>query len=244
MIEYLLTAALFIVGGAAQGAMGFGLAMVVAPPMLFYLPAAAVVPTITLSNLPNNFIAAWSLRRLVRPDIVGLLSAGSALGLIGGIYLLKALDGPPFKALVGLMMIAIALLLMSGWRRPLRNPHAALFPVGLLSGFLSGAIAISGPPVVLFLTNLDVDRDVFRANLFAYFGITGAMTFVGFAASGILTRDVTLFALALLPAVFVGTRIGLHFSARLHQQLFQRITLTIVAIMGLLLFARNVAALI
>jgi hypothetical protein len=244
LTEYILPAVLFFTGGVVQGAMGFGLAMVVVPPLLFFMPAAMVVPTICLSNIPNNTIAAWSLREKIQSRIVGLLGAGSATGLIGGVYLLKSLDGPPFKAFVGVLMVGIAGVLMSGWRKPLRNPNAALYPVGVLSGFLSGTIAISGPPVVLFLTNLDVDRDVFRANLFAYFGLTGSMTLIGFFVAGLLTWDIAVLALTLLPVAFIGTRIGLHLATRLHQAVFQRITLSAVATMGLILFLRNAAELI
>lgn len=244
MIEFASTALLFLLGGVVQGCMGFGLAMVVAPPLLFIVPATTVVPAICLSNLPNNLLAAWSLRNKIGFGVVAPMAAGSALGIVGGIYLLKSLDGPLFKAFVGVVMVVIAALLMSGWRRELRNPRAALFPVGIASGFLSGTIAISGPPVVLFLTNLDIPRDEFRANLFAYFTLTGGMTLLGFVVSGILTREVTLFSLGLLPVVFVGTRIGLYLATRLRQALFQRLTLAAVAVMGLILFARNAAALI
>ena len=240
---YALTLALFFVGGIVQGCMGFGMAMVVAPPLLLFLPATTVVPALTIASLLNTGTAAWTLRRHAQSGIVVPLALGGLAGLPLGIYLLKTLDGPVFKAGVGALMVILALLLMSGWRRPLRNPRAALLPVGFASGFLGGSISISGPPIVLFLTNLGVSRDEFRANSLAYFAFTGFMALIGFVVSGILTREIAWYALGLIPAVFLGTQVGLRLASRLGQLVFQRVTLGAVAVMGLILLLRSLIAL-
>ena len=61
MLTYSLTLLLFFFGGIIQGCMGFGLAMVVAPPMLLMMPAAIAVRPTGL-NVPNaKYVQALSL---------------------------------------------------------------------------------------------------------------------------------------------------------------------------------------
>lgn len=244
MPEYALTVLLFFLGGIIQGSMGFGMAMVVAPPLLLILPATTLVPAMSMASVLNSAIAAWSLRGHIDHGTLWPLVAGGLVGIPAGIYLLTTLDGPVFKAGVGVLMIALAAMLLSGRRVHLRNPRAALFPVGAASGFLGGSISIGGPPIVLFLTNLGVARDTFRANLLAYFSITSAVGVTGYVVSGILTREVAWFGLGIVPVVFFGTQLGLVLATRIHHGLFERITLVFVAIMGAILLARNAPSLI
>ncbi len=241
--EYALTVLLFFLGGIVQGSMGFGMALVVAPPLLLILPATTIVPAMSMASVINSAIAAWSLRRHIDHVTLWPLVAGGLVGIPAGVYLLTTLDGPIFKTGVGLLMIVLAGVLLSGRRVQLRNPRAALFPVGAASGFLGGSISIGGPPIVLFLTNLGLPRDTFRANLLAYFAITSVFGVVGFAVSGVLTRDVAWFSAGVIPVVFLGTQLGLVLATRINHALFERITLVAVAAMGFVLFMRSLAEL-
>jgi uncharacterized membrane protein YfcA len=243
-MDFALTGFLFLVGGMVQGCMGFGLALVVAPPLLLHMPAAAAVPMMAMASLPNTALAGWSLRRHAEPRMVWLLALGSAGGLPLGIYLLTTLDGPVFKAGVGALMVALAALMISGWRWELRRPERALLPVGFASGFLGGSISISGPPIILFLSDLGIPRDVFRANSLAYFTLHGLMQLAGFAVTGLLSREVAWRGALLIPVVFLGTQIGLRLATRLGQVFFQRVTLGAAAVMGMVLFVRSMADLL
>ena len=98
---------------------------------------------------------------------------------------------------------------------PLRKPHFALYPVGFLGGFLNGSISIGGPPVILFLTSQGTSKDTFRANLAAYFALTGGLATLGFALVGLLTRDVMVYAAALVPAALLGIYVGVRLSTRI-----------------------------
>ncbi len=52
----------------------------------------------------------------------------AAFGVPLGIYILTltALDGPLFKALVGVVMVILATVIYLGWHRPLKQHGAAL----------------------------------------------------------------------------------------------------------------------
>lgn len=242
MTPYIVGMLSFFVGGLVQGCMGFGLALVVVPPLLMVLPATIVVPTIILLGLFNTSAMTWQLRADVHKDLILPLVVGVMAGLPPGIYLLTTLDGPAFKAGVGIFILLFSGVLLSGWTRPLRNPRWALYPVGFLGGFLNGSISISGPPVILFLTTQGTPKDAFRANMAAYFALSGVLATAGFAIAGVLTREVLLYAAAIVPAALIGTYIGMKLSTLVSQEAFRKLTLLCIIVMGLALFIRNIAA--
>ena len=231
----------FFLGGMIQGCMGFGLALVAVPPLLMVLPATTVVPTLVMLSLINTSAMSWQLRADVQRNLTLPLVVGAALGLPLGIYLLKTFEGPAFKAGVGIFILVLAAVLLSGWSRPLRNPHWALYPVGFVGGFLGGSISISGPPVILFLTSQDTPKNIFRANLAAYFSLSGALATLGFAVAGVLTRDVLIYSAAIVPVALMGTYTGVKLSTRVSQEAFRRLTLHCAIVMGLVLFIRSAA---
>jgi len=215
------------------------MAMLVVPPLLMMYPQTTVVPTLVLASLVNTTSIAWALRREIQPGLVGPLVAGAVLGIPVGVYFLKSIPGEPFKAGVGVFMMVLAALLLSGWTRPIRNPHAALYPVGFASGILNGSISISGPPIVLFLANQQTPRDAFRANIVTFFSASGLFAVAAFAASGVLTGEKAVFAAGFWPAILVGSWLGMRLAGRINQRLFQRLTLITAGAMGLVLFVQN-----
>lgn len=241
MAPYIVGLISFFAGGFVQGCMGFGLALIVVPPLLMVLPATTVVPTLVMLSLLNTSAMTWQLRTDVRRDLTLPLVIGAVAGLPPGIYLLTTLEGPGFRAGVGVFILVLAAVLLSGWTRPLRNPHWALYPAGFLGGLLNGSISISGPPVILFLTSQGTPKDTFRANMAAYFSLTGVLATAGFAIAGVLTREVLLYAAAVVPAAIIGTYLGVRISTRVSQEMFRRLTLLCVIVMGLVLFVRSLA---
>jgi len=244
LTPFLIGTLFFLLGGCIQGSLGFGLAMIVVPPLLMVLPATTVVPTLAVLSLTNTTLVLWHLRSKVQREIAVPLVVGAIIGLPGGIYLLTTLDGPLFKAGVGVLMIALSFVLLSGWSMPLQNPKWALYPIGIVGGFLGGSISISGPPVILFLTSQGVPKENFRANIATYFTFGSIFGIAGFAIAGILTREVLVYSASVVPALLVGTFVGMKLSNRIPQSLFRRLTLVCVIGMGLILTIRNVVELL
>ena len=239
MTPYLVGMIFIFLGGFVQGCMAFGLAMIVVPALLTVLPATTVVPSLIMLSLINTSALLWQLRAYVHWATARPLIIGAFIGLPPGIYLLKTLDGPEFKAAVGVFIILLAGMLLSGWTRPLHKPHFALYPIGFLGGFLNGSISISGPPVILFLTSQGVEKEVFRANMVAYFTLTGIVATGGFAVSGVLTREVLLYAATMVPPLAIGSYLGAKASTRISQEMFKKVALVGVGVMGCVLLAQN-----
>jgi uncharacterized membrane protein YfcA len=238
---YLLAVAVSVFGGFLGGCIGFGMAMVIVPVMLLVLPGATVVPLMVGISLINSSSILWSIRKEVQFRLVGPLVLGCALGIPLGIELLTYFDGPRLKVGVGVVLIVLATLMLLDWTHPMKNAAPGLFSVGFLSGLMTGSIGIGGPPVVLFLANQDTPRDVFRANLIAYFNTLGWITAGIFAARGAYTLDILQIVAVCIPAVLTGTYIGAKMVTRIPHELFRRLALFLAIASGIVLVVRNLS---
>ena len=240
MINVVLAVAV-LAAGFVQGATGFGFSIVAVPVFMLFLAPSTTVPVMSMLSLVNAIYMVIQCRAHLQPRLVLPLIAGAMIGQPIGIYFLTRLEGPWMKILVGAFMMMFSLVLLSGWRRPIRNQRVALPVVGVLSGFLGGSSSLSGPPVVLFLANQDTPKETFRANLVGYFTLLGLMAQMQFAVHGLTTRTVLTYSLAFLPLLMVSTVVGHRASDRIDERLFSRLSMSCAAVMGAILVTVNLA---
>jgi hypothetical protein len=103
-----------------------------------------------------------------------------------------------------------------------------------MSGLLNGSVSLSGPPVILFLTNQGTEKQVFRANLTSYFFILNIITIPTYIYGGLITSEVLKYTLILFPALILGVILGIKGAERVDENLFKKLTLVLVVIMGIL----------
>lgn len=241
-MEWVIGALVAAAAGLAQGCTGFGLALIAAPSLMFILPPTLVVPTVVVLSTLNTFIVAWDARRHVRFRMVGPLALGGFIGIPLGITALLHLPDALIKVFVGLFVTAFSLAMLRGWKKPLRHGDRpkVLIPVGIMSGFFGGSTSMGGPPVVLFLANQDTQKNIFRANVVTYFLTINIYSIALFTAIGQITWSLAGQLAVLIPAMLLGTYIGIRYAHRIPEQRFQRIAMGIVLAMGLLLFFTNI----
>ena len=234
MSTILLGSLVIFAGSLLQGAIGFGFSMVAVPFLVLLLPGTIMTPVMVLLCVALNLMATLKSREHLRlSGIVLPLLSGGVLGIPGGILLLKVVDATVFKLCVGGVVLLLSLLLMAEWKRPVSHQTAGLLPVGLASGLLNGSLALSGPPAILFLSNQELPRDQFRANLLCYFFFLNCFTALSFVLSGMVGMTVLRFSLAYTPAMLAGTIAGMLLADRIPEKLFRTITLWVVGGMGL-----------
>src|SRR5215203_5210338 len=85
------------------------------------------------------------------------------------------------------------------------------FAVGSAMGFLSGAIGLGGPLIVLFWLGGPERAARVRSNIFAFFGAFSIVSLAGYWWTGLFTAPRLIGALALLPlyagAMAIGSRL-------------------------------------
>eukprot|EP00899_Mesostigma_viride_P009487 jgi/Mesvir1/1853/Mv06951-RA.1 len=103
--------------------------------------------------------------------------------------------------------------------------------IGFLTGFFGGAVGLSGPPLVLYLTMAlaDAPKDSFRAVSGILLASTGAITVVlQLAANGMLPRHFWFIAGSLIPVAAVGGILGNWLSHKISPLFFRYLTLGVL----------------
>jgi hypothetical protein len=97
---------------------------------------------------------------------------------------------------------------------------------------------MGGPPVVVYLLAMGHTAARMRATTIVYFMLSACMSLVPMVWRGLITRDILIWAVTAIPALFVGSRVGtwaFHRARPVHHRMTALVTLTIL---GLILIGR------
>ncbi|HUS85920.1 MAG TPA: sulfite exporter TauE/SafE family protein [Bacteroidales bacterium] len=227
---------IILVASTVKGLTGFGLALISMPLLSFFLPLKFLVPLITIFNLITSAIIVWQ-----NPDTKHfkneiLLSSLGVVGVIAGAMLLPVLSDVFLKKILSVVLVALAIAFLSGYRFKIRNIIRARILAGLTSGFLGGLFSIGGPTMVLFLTSLELDKTRFRVTFSLYSLLTTSVAFIGYFFNGLVTLRVITFALILLPALLAGTWLGGKLVEKLPVVTFRKVCIWITLLSGIMIF--------
>lgn len=229
----LITAALVVlVAGAVSGLAGFGFSIIsVTPLLMLYEPGTvlAINKILTLGTTWIILIGIWraiSWARLVRLVPVALV------GLFIGVWLLQRLEANTIRLVVAVVVMAFALLLLSGVVREVPERGWMAPVTGLTSGIFSTSTGMSGPPVVLYFTVIGLSVEIFRATTVMYFillDLVGLPTLIG---QGLISRDDIVLALWLAPAALLGRWMGSWLVPYVTPTSFRRLVLALLLATG------------
>jgi uncharacterized protein len=236
-VYYVLGALSMLLAAGVQGVTGFGSALVAVPLLVFFVPYEQIPPTIAVLMLANNLLMLSEMRAHVRPRLALPLGLAGIAGLPLGAFLLTQLNAPSFKLAVGVIVLALALPLLIGWRLKLPEHWGVQAVAGFFAGLLGGATSLSGPPVILFLANRGEAKQDFRANLVFVFAMLNVAGIMVFSLLGLMTPQVWLNALGFVPGVLLGTYGGMLVARRLSEGVFRRAVLLLLAILAAALIA-------
>ncbi len=240
MFELLINSFIILVGSLVQACIGFGFSLVAAPLLTLFISPIKVVVIMTLLSLVNNLFVLNSTRESLRYKLILPLVTGSMVGLPIGVYILGHLEPKLLKALVGVVVIIFAVILTPGIKLPLSWSRYVLFPTGLVSGVIHASTSLGGPPVVVALASQKIEKNIFRATTTSLFLLMNIGILPVMAWQGLLDWSTVKIALINLPALCLGTWIGMLLSHHVPEALFRRLVLIAVFWMGLMIVILNV----
>lgn len=221
-----------------QGIMGFGAALIAMPLLVALLGIKTAVPAFALIGTMTTFFNALRLRRHATPGDLVQLALPALVGIPLGIWLLARVDGDVVTHTLGIILIAYATFALTGTTLPELHHRVWAYLIGFTSGVLTGAYNTGGPPVVVYATARQWSADRFRANLQSYFLLSGIIVVVLHGFAGHLTPSVWRYALFAIPALLLGQLIGVRICHYLDAQLFRKLVLLFLLILGAQLLFR------
>src|SRR5882757_9710370 len=140
--------AIAFVSGTARGFSGFGSALIFMP-LASSIAAPRLVAALLLiidfigsaPLIPN----AW---KQADRKATAIMAFGALVGVPIGTWLLSRLETVTTRWIISGFVLALLLLLLSGWRYRGKDHAAISIGIGGLSGFCSGLAQTGGPPIV------------------------------------------------------------------------------------------------
>ena len=224
-----------LLAGFVQSVTGFGFALVAAPLLLFvFEPKSVVVINIILGGILCALILFRS-RQHVDVRRVALLCAGSIFGIPLGAYVLSSIDPSIIKLVIAILIIPFSIFLLLGHSHRFGKDSLGCGLAGSISGALAASTSLGGPPVVLFLLNQGLVKQQFIGTLVAFFLFLASVSVGAFSLMGMVTNDLLMKVIVLLPALVVGFYAGTKVLPKINAALFRRIATSIVCISALTL---------
>ncbi|MEM9944780.1 MAG: sulfite exporter TauE/SafE family protein [Cyanobacteria bacterium P01_D01_bin.36] len=226
------------IAAAVQSLAGFGFALVAIAFLPFFLELQFAIPLVLLLCLLSNF-GLWVYYRDSfdwRAIVPLVLSAMVAipLGLVGWHYVPEALARKLLGIFIVLYVLYDVLRLVSPvFTMPtLESPFWA-YLLGGISGFLTGAFTVGGPPLVIYAKSKEWTPEEFKSNLPGVYVVALTFALAGHFFEGHLTLELWKIALCTLPFFAVGMGIGILLSKKIDAVSFNRIVLSLLGVIGL-----------
>ncbi len=227
--RFLAAVGIVALSGIVRGFSGFGSALIYIPLMSAVYEPRIAAATVLLIDLVCGFpFAVQAVPRCTWREVAPVtVAAGLAFPL--GSMALVVVNPLVLRWLIAAIVLVLLAVLASGWRYRERPTLPVSIGVGLASGLGSGAVQISGPPVIIFWLGGSVQAAVVRANLMVFFVLIGAIGFFVYLGQGLFTAQVIALSLMLGPLYLVAMVAGARWFHGSSDATYRRIAYLIIA---------------
>ena len=232
-------AALIMTAAFVQGVMGFGFGLVSMATLPLLIGVKASVPVVACLSLLLNVVLLFQLRDALALPRTAPLAAGGVFGIPLGVAFLKQADPTLLLALLGVIIIGLAIWL--GRKGAVRDRPASLGVIaGFIGGILGGAFNTSGPPVVAYVGSKPWEPREIRATLLSYFMLVSVFQLSLFVYGGLLEAEAAMTALPMALPLALGAVFGDWLSGRLSPARFRLLIRIGLGVLGAVMLSRSV----
>lgn len=222
-----------VLAGVVRGFSGFGAGMLFTPIVsLAYEPRLAVA-LLFLIDLAVAFpLLPKALRQYNIREVLPI-SVGATVTVPLGIYFLYSSDPMVLRYLISIVILVFVAILATGWRYQKPVSSLGFFGLGNLSGFLGGMSTLYGPPILLFWMSRNTQAKTIRANIIIFFAYISIVAGIGLWTGNLLTREVFMLALVLLPVYSLAVWLGAHSFQFSSERFFRNLTYSLIAMVAI-----------
>lgn len=250
----LLGGIIVIFASVLQVITGFGFALVSIPLLLYIFPGYEAVFITMLLSLAALAIQTRNNRHIARWDLIWRLLIAGLPGILIGIMISGRLNEAYLKGIVGVAVLGYVIIQLIKNRQinkasketsATREPEGSVeetaeerklprgfYTAGFLSGILTGAAGIPGPPVVAVLIQI-LPKEAFRATTVNFFLINYAFAVV--AAFWMLPSLTSInwgsVAILIIP-LFMGYFLGNYIRKFINETTFKRLVYGLLIVVG------------
>lgn len=234
MLTIVLSFLIILFASVVQGMTGFGFSLIAVPLLGLFLPLKDFVPMLVLFSFILSIFLYKKLSGDFNKKRIIVLALSGISSTFFGINILKIVDDTILKLVVGVVILISSVIMIFGIRIKIRLKILGDIIAGVLSGLLNGSVSLSGPPVILLLSNENTEKETFRKTLTTYFLTLNFISLPMFFVNELLTRGIVIKSLINLPALGIGMCLGLFIGNRISEGHFKKITLGMIFILGIM----------
>ena len=252
MSNYLLLENLILIvfavflGGIVKGSVGIGMSMFSVPIIAFILPPTKAMMLLCFPVIFTNFLQ-MDIRKGVGSFRFLPMFLALFLGLLIGGKLILSLSLNFISISIATVIIIFTSLNFFGINlKNLKKANEKILSViiGFFSGILGGLTTFYAPPIITFLISINLDKEFFIRTtatmyFFASIPLYSSMVYHGLGNY----YDLTISLILVIPAI-VGQFFGSKVRKKMSNEIFQKLVLIILIIIGFTLLIKNLISLI
>lgn len=234
MISIILFSSIILVASILQTSTGFGFSIMATPfLLLLYKPMEAIQINLILSLVISGAIIT-KVKKDIDFAILKRFVVGSTVGLGIGIMIFLLLDINKLKLGVGLIILILTIMLILKFR--INQTKDRDFVVGGLSGSLTASIGMPGPPILLYFSGTDTQKEKLRGTTLAFYLFIYFMSLLIQVIFAGTNKTIWVSSGFALPLVLMGLYLGQIIFKWINQQLFRKFTYIILLFTASYLF--------
>ena len=220
-----------------QGATGFGSGLVLNAFWLHILEPSIAIPLNIFTCLLISGAPIYKLRKTLDFSKLKPFIIFGVIGIPFGMLLLTITDPRIFKASIGIFLVLYALLMLisSNFSIKVNTDKSIDSFIGLISGLMGGFAALSGLLPTIWVGLQKLPKNTQRGTYEPFIFITSIVAVISFAVAGLYTIQMAYDLLKILPALIIGSWLGVKIYHVLDGEVFRRTILGLILAAGLVL---------
>ena len=232
LIQIIFCSLVILSASFIKGVTGFGFALLAVPFLSLIFPMQIVVPAMSLFNLITSLVILLKLRERIKAYYFIPMFIASLGGIPLGIYALKYVSSDTLRLLTGIMVVIFSIQMLGKVKLAKHFLSLPIVFAGFISGALTSAISVGGPPLVIAMNRKGYEKDRFRG-IFAWFSVFSSFfVTVAYLMKGMIEMQSINIAVFCIPILFFGSHLGAKFSSKVDPEKFRKIVIGINIVTG------------
>jgi len=220
-----------------QGATGFGSGLVLNAFWLHILEPSIAIPLNIFTCLLISGAPIYKLRKTLDFSKLKPFIIFGVIGIPLGMLLLTITDPRIFKASIGIFLVLYALLMLISSNFSIKvNTNKSIDSfIGLISGLMGGFAALGGLLPTIWVGLQKLPKNTQRGTYEPFIFITSIVAVISFAVAGLYTIQMAYDLLKILPALIIGSWLGVKIYHVLDGEVFRGTILGLILAAGIVL---------
>lgn len=212
---------------------GFGSSILFVPLASAFFDFKTVLGITAVFHVFSNLSKIYLFRKGIQREIVLKLGIPAVIFVIIGALLTKYIPQKEIEVAMNILVLFLALFLLSGQAKRIKQSNQNLYTGGMISGFLAGLLGTGGAIRGLTLAAFQMEKDAFiSTSAFIDFGVDFSRAGV-YIWNGYVLQEHLFYIPFLIGISLLGTYIGKRILVHVSEKVFQIILLSIICLTAL-----------